>query len=176
VADPYSILDAQIFGSSNGTQTRAVLWQRGQTHDLGTLGGPDAVASFVNERGQIAGLSYTNSTPNPTTGFPTEDPFLWRDGTMLDIGTLGGVYGYSVGLNNRGQVVGYSSLAADPGACLTSGAGFPNCDPFLWNQGKLIDLFTSTIGGSPSFVFAINDAEEIVGAATFPNAPFDAYL
>ena len=176
VADPYSILDDQIFGFSNGTQTRAVLWRQGQAYDLGTLGGPDAVASFVNEQGQIAGFSYTNSAPNSATGFPTEDPFLWRDGTMLDIGTLGGVYGYAAALNNLGQVVGYSSLAADPGACLTLGPGSPNCDAFLWDHGTLIDLTASTIGGSPSFVFGINDAGANVGGAVFPNAPFDAYL
>jgi len=44
---------------------------------LGT--GTQAAALYINDREQIAGLSYTNSTPNVTTGFPTiaPPPFLW---------------------------------------------------------------------------------------------------
>jgi probable HAF family extracellular repeat protein len=165
VPDPLSFLYF-IFGSSNGTQTRAFLWdQQSGMRDLGTLGGNDAFAVFLNERGQVAGTSYTNSTPNPTTGLPTIDPFLWDGRTMLDLGTLGGTNGSATAVNNRGQVIGTSNLSGDQSS-----------DPFLWNQGQLIDLYASTIGGNPLTANAISDAGEIVGAAAFPAQPHDAYL
>ena len=156
--DPFS-----FFGF--GTQTRAFLWEHGVMRDLGTLGGPDAVGSFggcVNERsGLVAGSSYTNSTPNASTNIPTTDPFLWKNGIMTDLGTLGGVYGIAQCANNRGQVIGQSSLAETPGACLNQGSG---CHAFLWHKGTLSDL--GTLGGTFSIALWLNDAGEAVGGAT----------
>jgi probable HAF family extracellular repeat protein len=140
--------------------------------DLGTLGGPDAAAVFLNEHGQVAGYSYTNSAPNPVTGLPTVHPFLLDpEKGMTDLGSLGGTLAFASwlnqtgGLNNRGDVVGESNLAGDKSA-----------HPFLWHQGKLVDLHTNTIGGNPLTADAINDRVEIAGAAAFPHRPSDAYV
>lgn len=170
-----TIPDAFSLVLNNGFQVLAFLWQKGEMKDLGSLGGPDAIASFVNERGRIAGLSYTNTTPNPVTGIPTVDPFIWVpcdrdrwdkddcenesatavDGKMLDLGTLGGTLGYPTALNNRGQVTGQSSLAGD----MTS-------HPFLWDRGVLTDL--GTLGGDNGTTNWINEEGEVAGKADLP--------
>jgi probable HAF family extracellular repeat protein len=182
IPDPFSLL-YNFVGFTNGTQTRAFRWHEGNMRDLGTLGGPDAQAFGLNERGQAVGISYINSIPNPTTGLPTADPFLWDENRgMLDLGTLGGAWGAAGSINNRGQVIGDSSLAADPGACLSASQPpfftNPNCHPFFWDDGNLIDLNTETIGGNPITAQAINDVGQVVGNAAFPNgAPGgEAYL
>jgi probable HAF family extracellular repeat protein len=168
-------------------QLHAFLWQSGQMQDLGTLGGNcssigfaniDAAESPLNELGQVIGISTTSSVPNPATGLPTWDPFLWEEGKgMTDLGTLGGAYGGAQGINNRGQVIGQSSIASDPGAC----NGFPDnanahCHAFLWENGTMTDLTTTTIGGHPSIVKNINDLGEIVGDGSFPAGPNEAFL
>jgi probable HAF family extracellular repeat protein len=116
IPDPFN----QGLGSPAGlwnfgvTQIHAFLWQdEGPMQDLGTLGGPDSVGLYVNERGQVAGVSYTSFTPNPGTGIPTQDSFLYENGKMLDLGSLGGTAGWPSGLNNRGQVTGQSNVADD---------------------------------------------------------------
>jgi probable HAF family extracellular repeat protein len=139
-----------------GAQMRAFIWRHGTLQNMGTLGGPDSCALWINDNGQAAGHSYINSTVNPAFGFPTQDPFLWDHDKMIDLGTLGGVIGVANGLNNRGQVVGASDLEGD----LTA-------HPFLWDRGRLMDL--GTLGGTFGVATSINDGGEVVGGATNKN-------
>jgi probable HAF family extracellular repeat protein len=159
ILDPYTS-DFNNFFISGVTQVHAFSWTQSRgMQDLGTLGGTDSAAFSINERGQIAGWSFTNTTPNPvvdscsglTMNVPTEDPFLWENGKMIDLGTLGGTCGQAWAINNRGQVVGFSDLAGDLGD-----------HAFLWDHtGGMQDL--GTLGGDTGGAAAINDAGDIVG-------------
>jgi probable HAF family extracellular repeat protein len=148
------------------TQARAYLWQDGSMQDLGTLGGNDAVAGEVNEGGQIVGFSYTNTTPNDTTGVPTVHPFLWQNGVMTDVGSLGGTIavpgdigaGGTQVLNDSGEVAGTSMLPGDEVA-----------HAFLWSNGRMIDL--GTLGGSTSAAYAVNNKGQVVGRARVSDTP-----
>ena len=149
-----------------GQETRAFVWQTGVMQDLGTLGGPDAAVFFANDQGQAAGLSFTDATPNPISGIPTVHPFLWENGIMRDLGTLGGVgtlgnFSEEVSvevndLNSRGEVAGTSPLAGDQ-----------TYHASLWN-GTLIDL--GTLGGDNSKAYWVNNSSEVAGEADLPGS------
>jgi probable HAF family extracellular repeat protein len=159
VPDPYSILG--LGSGTTLTQTRGFLWQHGQMRDLGTMGGPDTWAVFVNDRSQVAGTSFTSYVIDPNTGTPPVGVFLWENGKMKDLGNLGGdngllgAYGIVNGLNNRGQVTGVMEVAGDQ---------FSHA--FLWDGKQLADL--GTLGGNYSFARGINDAGEVTGLANLP--------
>jgi probable HAF family extracellular repeat protein len=144
------------------TQSHAFLWENGNMRDLGTLGGPDSEALYINNRGQIIGESLLDSNPNPpvtapacpTVGIPTQHAFLWQDG-FTDLGSLGGSCGYPNWINNAGQVVGTMTLPGD-----SSNHGF------VWDSGTLTDLGTLP-GGTNSQAFFINDAGQVVGASEY---------
>src|SRR5438445_469241 len=86
--------------------------------DLGTLGGTNSDAIAVSASGQVVGQS-------ATTGNAASHAFSWTSGGgMVDLGTLGGTNsfltilgspfeGLGGGVNNKGQVVGESSISGD---------------------------------------------------------------
>ena len=173
IPDPFSLNPCAIYGTCepNFTQTRGFIWEHGVMQDLGTLGGPDTFPEAMNDRGQVVGWSYTNSTPNANGGWncppgvPTEDPFFWDNGQMVDIGTLGGTCGQAIFINNRGQVVGTSNLARNQ-----------TTHAFLWERGALQDI--GTLGGANAQADWISDSGLIVGRAdvSMENAIHHAFL
>jgi len=140
------------------TQTRATVWQNGMTKDLGTLGGTDAEALYINEQGQIVGQSYTVDSIPPPNAHCTDTPltlhaFIWEKGSMVDLGTLGGTCAFAYALNNHGQIAGQATLADDQAD-----------HPFIWQDGNMEDL--GALGGTYGYASWLNDSGIVVGAAT----------
>jgi len=148
------------------TQTRPTRWIDGQITDLGSFGGNQGWASGINNQGLIVGASL-NTVPDPyslidgligsSNGTQTR-PFLWRDGVMQDLGTLGGPDAWAILINQHGQVAGLSYTNFNPSVGCP---GLLTSDPFFWANGKMTDV--GTLGGTCGVPFALNNRGQVVG-------------
>ena len=161
--------------TSTGTTVargRAVISIYGLNIDLGTLGKADGNSWInwggINDRGEAVGQSETaNPDPNgeDICGFRTHltcVPFLWRNGHMSALPTLGGNNGQASAINNRGEVVGF---AEDGNLDPTCPAGITNnriALAALWKNGtaQALPLVGSDTDG---FAFGIGNQGEALG-------------
>jgi probable HAF family extracellular repeat protein len=123
-----------------------------EVHDLGALGEEVSwsYAFGINEAGQVVGDSHVDATPE---GVVETHVFLYSDGQMSDLGTLGGTSASASDINDAGKVVGSSLTSEDT-----------ELHAFLYSDGQMSDL--GTLGGTSSFATGINNADQVVGAAT----------
>ena len=108
---------------------------RYQNGVVAPIAGPTSAATGINARGQIS-VSLNGRA------------FLYENGAMRDLGTLGGAMANARGLNDRGEVVGISSN------------NFGQPQPFLFDTAM-----HALPGPSYSGAVAINNAGQVVGSA-----------
>ena len=175
-AGPYIIRNNGLISGAaatpDGSSMHAVLWYKGWKIDIGTpgLGGPNSAAFGVNEFGQTVGQAET-SRPNAEDfcgfnayGFASSTacrPFLWQDGVMTKLPTLGGHNGFANSINNRGVVAGIAETdATDP----TSGCPVHQFEPVVWERGRIHSLPPYS-GDSDGVAAQVNDKGQVVGAS-----------
>jgi probable HAF family extracellular repeat protein len=127
--------------------------------DLGTLGGTFAFAGGISDSGWVQGYS---SLP----GDNETHSFLWRNGVMTDLGTLGGPNSFSdFRPNDFGDGGGYSDTSTpDPNGEDYCGFGTQLiCRAFYWHHGAM--LAQPTLGGNNSAGFGTNDLGDLAGSA-----------
>jgi probable HAF family extracellular repeat protein len=156
----YAINDAgQTVGVSleDAMHPHATFWQGNTAKDLGTLPGYRGSGAFaINGTGAAAGYG-VSLTAVDIENNPVTHAFSFDNGTVTDLGTLGGSSSVANGINSNGQIVGWSNIPSDTN---------PPTHATLWNSGVLTDL--GTLGGENSFAMAINDAGVVVGEADLP--------
>jgi probable HAF family extracellular repeat protein len=149
----------------------ATAWDNGQTVDVGTFGGSFSLAIANNNFRQVVGFA-ENSVPDPFNfgsiifvPSPTEyRAFVWQDGQLEDLGTLGvGTEAFASFNNDHGQVVGASLIDS----IVNPITGFPTLHPFLWDKDTgMKDL--GTLGGAFAIPTMINNGGQVAGSSNLP--------
>jgi probable HAF family extracellular repeat protein len=132
----------------------AFLYRDGLMRNLGSLPGSDrSVALAINNKGEIAGSSGVGQSEGPNGN--RAHAVLWKHWHIRDLGTLGGLNSYGQDINERGQVVGYSTFAGGDGPDQVYGG-------FIWSKGKMRNIGAPR-GGTRVMPLAINLRGQAVG-------------
>jgi probable HAF family extracellular repeat protein len=160
--------------AANGTGPQvldfeAVIWnpKRNHVRELPPLLGDSVgIAAWVNDKGETVGTSgrCANTVIPPFVVGP--HAVLWdRDGSVTNLGSLGGtanpallIGNVAFAINNRGQVVGISTLA-----------GNLIVHPFLWTREHGMHDLCAACSDQTIAALAMNDDGDVVGASTSGN-------
>ena len=156
-----SLVLATLAGASMAQELKSAGPPRFAVVDLGTLGGSFSLAYSINDKGQISGTS-------TVTGDTAQHSFLYSNGNLVDVGTLGGPNSESFSnVNNRAQDSGTAETAVtDPNNenfCSFGTNPSLICLGFVWQNGIMTPL--PAPGGVNGQAAAINDRGLVAGYA-----------
>ncbi len=118
--------------------------------DLSALTGRQkTVLTGINDFGEVVGYAYNEAYSNQMYGF------VYRNGTITSLGTLGGDYSQPKHINNSGQITGFSPMA---------GLGYVST--FLYSNGTMNDigaLLGAGYGGINAYPTGLNNKGQVVG-------------
>ncbi|HLY17538.1 MAG TPA: hypothetical protein VKR61_09945, partial [Bryobacteraceae bacterium] len=192
---PFAITDNSLVsgGAQIGNTLHAVFWYKGRMVDISTPGlqGQNSQAFGVNRWGQVVGEAQT-TTPDPNgedfCGFAalglsssgtTCVPFVWQNGVMHALPTLGGNNGWAFKINIWGAVAGTAEKDTPDSTCLSGSPQKLRFKPVVWINGHPRELSTDP-GNPDGSANAINDLGQVAGAsgacAAAFNYIFETYL
>jgi probable HAF family extracellular repeat protein len=148
-------------GTELGLQAKLATYKVVQ---LGSLGGTASSGNGISNPGLVAGSS---NVP----GDGASHAALWQNGTLIDLGTLGGPNSNAAwpGINSRGTVVGIAETPEPGGENWSCQFFFPTatgnqCLGFVWEDGVMTPIPTWA-GGVNGFATEVNNRGQVVGWA-----------
>ncbi len=103
-----------------------------------------------NDSGQVIGSAFFSAAEK-------NHAFLYSGGILSDLGTFGGIMSMALGINTKGQIVGYSYDSEY------------NPSPFFYENGQTVDVWSqvaNAAGWTIQRAYDINDNGQIIGTGT----------
>jgi probable HAF family extracellular repeat protein len=123
-----------LFTLSFGTKVSCRTWA--------PLPGATRGASEIKPEGQVVGFAETSTADPNNPPFLESRAFLWEEGLMTDLGTLGGSDGFAASINEVGQAGGGANVNDTVVPPFTA----PPFFAFLWQNGVMTNL--GAMGGN----------------------------
>jgi probable HAF family extracellular repeat protein len=143
----------------------AFFWD-GKRHYIGTLPGFGySQATGVNDSGAVVGTALRF---RQKWGAVQAHAWVWQNGVIQDIGTLGGEYSHAVAIDNQGRIVGKADLPR------TGSEGMTHA--FVWERSSGMRDLGTLPGGKNSRAQGINDGGEVVGVSEGGDGTHQAFI